>query len=276
MNRQKAILLNASNMESYPVYPYTFIQVPAIARRAGVEVACKDLLGIPQDSWGESIRNLIERHEPSMVLITLRNTDSMVAKDYQRDALKEGDGRAYFPIERTKELIAAIQGVTDLKIAVGGFGFSLLAEELMRYLRPDFGVFGGPDGFFEHFYEIRQGEYAQVSNLLYLQEGELIANPRRFYPPFSGAEYSSRAIKEMMSFYDAFPSPGFQGAPVEIMRGCCHTCVFCAEPHVEGARVQYRDLSAVMADIEILADQGVSRLYMISSELNPEGNEFLL
>ncbi|MEA3439181.1 MAG: hypothetical protein U9R58_02760, partial [Chloroflexota bacterium] len=42
------------------------------------------------------------------------------------------------------------------------------------------------------------------------------------------------------------------------------------------ARVQYRDLSAVMADIEILADQGVSRLYMISSELNPEGNEFLL
>ena len=56
MSNTKMVLLNASNMETYPVYPYAFIQVPAIARRVGIEVVCKDLLGVPQATvvnWGQ-------------------------------------------------------------------------------------------------------------------------------------------------------------------------------------------------------------------------------
>ena len=70
----KTLLLNVSNMETYPVYPYAFIQVLAIARRAGVQVVCKDLLGIAQEEWGNTIQDLITRHDPEMFLITLRNT----------------------------------------------------------------------------------------------------------------------------------------------------------------------------------------------------------
>jgi hypothetical protein len=109
-----------------------------------------------------------------------------------------------------------------------------------------------------------------------LQQDQLISNPRISYPPLAGTEYTPQAIEEMMEFYVSFPSPGFQGAPVEIMRGCSHSCVFCSEPHVVGKQVKYRDLSAVMADIEMLVDHGIARMYMISSELNPEGNEFVL
>jgi len=36
MSDHKALLLNASNMESFPIFPYAFIQVPAVAHRAGV------------------------------------------------------------------------------------------------------------------------------------------------------------------------------------------------------------------------------------------------
>ena len=45
MSNPKVLLLNASNKEDFPVYPYAFIQVSAIARQAGIEVICKDLLG---------------------------------------------------------------------------------------------------------------------------------------------------------------------------------------------------------------------------------------
>ena len=79
-----------------------------------------------------------------------------------------------------------------------------------------------------------------------------------------------------MAFYDEFPKPGFQGAPVEIMRGCNHSCVFCSEPHVKGKQVRYRDLSSVMEDVEILVKHEITNLYIVSSELNPEGNEFVL
>lgn len=275
-SNRKVLLLNASNMETFPVYPYAFIQVSAIAREAGIEIICKDLLGAPKKKWEHTIRTLIEDHDPAMILITLRNTDSLTLKDYNAGP-KARDGRiAYFPIERTKELIAAVRAVTALKITLGGFGFSLLSNEIMSYLRADYGVFGGPDGFFAHFEAVLAGNLSEVPNLLYFQDNHLISNPRIFYPPSVNTEYTAQAIAEMMAFYTSYPTPGFNGAPVEIIRGCPHSCIFCAEPHVEGKQVRYRNLSAVMADVQILVDHGITKIYMISSELNPEGNEFIL
>ena len=104
-----------------------------------------------------------------MILITLRNLDSSVAQDYEPDASQEGGSRAYFPIQRTTELIAAIRAVSDSKVAVGGFGFSMLPNELMHYLRPDLGVFWGPDAFFAHFDDIQAGNLGEVANLLFFQ-----------------------------------------------------------------------------------------------------------
>jgi hypothetical protein len=276
MKPHPALLLNASNMETYPVYPYAFIQVPAVARQAGVQVVCKDLLGIPQQEWDATLQALVNRNNPEMFLITLRNTDSITLKDYQPAGSGQAGGIDYFPIERTRALIACLRGISNRKIVVGGFGFSLLAEDLMGYLRPDLGVFGGAKAFFSHYADILKGNYAGIANLLYFQDGRLIVNPQTFEPPFPGREYTPQAVDEMMAFYAAFPSPGFEGAPIEVMRGCNHACVFCAEPHVEGWQVQYRDISAVIADIQILVDQGVTRMYMVSSELNPEGNGFML
>ena len=272
----KVLLLNASNLETHPVYPYAFVQVPAIARQVGIEVVCKDLLGIPSQSWGKTVGELIEQNKPAMILITLRNTDSLELQDYKLDGENAEAGEAYFPIERTRKLIAAIRDISDLKIALGGFGFSLLPGELMHDLRPDFGVWGDPDDFFAQFDEIQNGHLDQVVNLMFFREDRLVSNERVLYPPFGDAEYMPQTIAEMMAFYDAFPKPGFQGAAVEIMRGCNHSCVFCAEPHSKGNKVRYRDLAAIMQDIEILVDHGITCVYLVSSELNPEGNEFVL
>ncbi|NQT98108.1 MAG: radical SAM protein [Candidatus Marinimicrobia bacterium] len=276
MSSQKVLLLNASNMDKFPVYPYAFIQVPAVARQVGIKVICKDLMGIPHEKWKQTIQTLIERHNPAMILITLRNIDSGTSKDYERDSSNGGDKSAYFPIERTKELIVIIRAISNLKIAVGGFGFSLLANDIMHKLHPDFGVFGGPNAFFSHFEDVKSGNLSMVANLLYFQENQLISNPRIFYPPHADTEYTAETIKAMMEFYTSFTSPGFEGAPVEIMRGCSHSCVFCAEPHSLGTKVRYRDLTTVMKDIEILVENGITKIYLISSELNPEGNEFIL
>lgn len=273
---KQVLLLNASNMESFPVYPYAFIQVPAIAQQYRIKVICQDLLGVPQERWMQTIEALIGQTNPVMILITLRNTDTLGSSDYETNALKGSNPDAYFPVERTRDLISIIRKTSQLKIAVGGFGFSLLPAELMHYLRPDIGVYEGPNDFFAKFEEIMNGNLDNVANLLFFKGKQLISNPRRLYPPLKEAEYTFEAIERMMDFYAAFPSPGFQGAAVEIMRGCNHSCVFCAEPHAKGARVRYRDLSIVMKDIAILVGNGVTRIYMVSSELNPEGNGYVL
>ena len=173
-------------------------------------------------------------------------------------------------------MIDTIRTVTDVPVVVGGFGFTLLAQELMPILRPDFGVAGGADAFFLNFEEILQGDCQRVANLLYFQGDAVIANKRIYFPPAPQVEYSPQAIEEMLAFYDKFPKPGFEGAPVEIMRGCIHTCVFCCEPFVAGRKVQYRDLAAIMGNIKLLVRNHVIKIYMIMSELNPEGNGFIL
>jgi hypothetical protein len=276
MARHKVLLLNASNMEAYPVYPYAFIQVPAIARKSGIEVICKDLLGIPQEEWASTVQGLIRKNRPTMILITLRNTDSGVSEDYKQSASNEENGRAYFPIERTRELILSIRTVTNLKITLGGFGFSVMPTELMHKLRPDYGVCGEPDAFFAHFEDVLRGNLSVINNLLFFKDEHLHSNPRVFYPPLNDTEYTPQVIDDMRAFYQTFPKPGFEGASIEISRGCCHSCVFCSEPHVKGRRVRYRDLASVSQDIEFLVNHKITRLYIISSELNPEGNSFVL
>lgn len=276
MHKYRVLLLNAANMESFPVFPYAFVQVPAVARQANIEVVCQDLLGIPATEWPGTIKCLQEQHQPSMFLITLRNTDSMTYAEYQSNGHGKSTRKAYFPIERTKMLINTIRALSKKPIVIGGFGFSILAKELMPILRPDFGVFGGADEFFLYFQDIIQGEYRHVANLLYFQGEKVVANKRFYFPPSAEIEYTPQVIKDMMAFYDQFPEPGFQGAPVEIMRGCNHACVFCCEPFVAGRKVQYRDLKAIMGEIELLVENGINEMYMISSELNPEGNEFAL
>jgi hypothetical protein len=271
----KVLLLNGSNLPTFPVYPYAFIQVPAAARQFGIQVVSHDLLGTPQEAWGSLVQEQVEQHDPAMILVTLRNTDSLIAREYE-PAYEENGNRAYFPIHNTHALVQEIRKVTGVKIALGGFGFSVMPEAIMEFVRPDIGVFGGAAPFFEHFDKITASEFSGVPNLLYFQGGKLVSNPRVFSPPLNTPEYTPAGIKDMLSFYEKFPKPGFLGAPIEVMRGCCHTCVFCCEPHVGGFKVQYRDLSAILQDIETIVEGGITRLYMISSELNPEGNRFAL
>jgi hypothetical protein len=211
-----------------------------------------------------------------MILITQRNTDSIVIEDYDPGRNEDGSAQAYFPIERTKELIILLREITDLPITIGGFGFSLLAHEIMDYLHPDFGVVGGPDAFFARFENVLRGEHDGVANLLYWQNGQLHSNQIQYFPPLDQLEYTTSAIQEMMDFYAAFPEPGFQGAPVEITRGCNHGCRFCCEPIVAGRQVRYRDMAVIMSDIAMLVDHGINKIYMVSSELNPQGNDFIL
>ena len=88
MCKQRVLLLNASNMNSFPVYPYAFIQVPAVGRQAGIKAICQ--------------------HDPAMILITLRNTDSFVSQDYELPARQAARYQ-----NLSEKLIAASREVSD-------------------------------------------------------------------------------------------------------------------------------------------------------------------
>jgi len=48
----------------------------------------------------------------------------------------------------------------------------------MRYLRPDYGIVGGPDAFFEHFEDVlAKRDWGQIANLLRIENDILLEGP---------------------------------------------------------------------------------------------------
>ena len=265
------LLLNVSNYPSNPIFPYAFVQVSAVARKYEVQTQRFDLFGIAKDQWTKQIKQLIAQYSPRSVGITLRQVDSLIESDYLVDSVEK-----YLPVEDTKYLITIIRKHFTGAIVVGGFGFSAYAKLLIPYLQPDFGIQGEPDPFFEKFNSVlKRQNLADVKNLIYQDvSGEYRFNERSFIGPLQSVEYNDELADEILGFYKEAKS---FCVPVEVLRGCPMRCYFCAEPDVKGTRLNYRDLGAVMADVEFLTvKRGVRQIWFVASELNVTGPELAI
>ena len=277
MTSHSALMLNASNLNSNLTYPYAFVQVSEIADRHDIEIIRRELFGIQQADWADYLQGLLDKNDPEMILITLRNIDSGVSAEYEESA--DTDHPHYFPAQATQTLIDTLRERTDLKIAVGGFGFSIMAERVMEFARPDYGVTGEPDDFFEKFEWVLEGKNLdQVANLHFWEGNRLKSNPRTFFPPAQRGEYTEAIIREISAFHARFAEDEdvtlVDNIAIEDTRGCPHRCRFCSEPVVKGHKLFKRDLDAIRADIELVGKHGFNKVFFTCSELNPVDNGF--
>jgi len=69
--------------------------------------------------------------------------------------------------------------------------------------------------------------------------------------------------------FDCLPPPRAEGATafVSIMEGCSHYCTFCVVPYTRGEEIS-RPFEDVLADIVILAEQGVKEVTLLGQNVN--------
>jgi hypothetical protein len=70
--RVDLLLLNCTNLPWRPIYPYAFVQVGALARKAGLGVRTVDLLQIPRDRWEHFLKPIVEESQPRAVGLHIR------------------------------------------------------------------------------------------------------------------------------------------------------------------------------------------------------------
>ena len=272
------ILFNVSNHRNVKVFPYAFVQVTAVARRFNIHIKTIDLSFETPEQWQQIVNTVLQKYQPQMLGITLRNLDSLIAYDYSQSVDQTTDNEGdyqYFPVRHSKKFISLLRTLTDIPIVVGGCGFSISPVELFKHLEIDYGIVGEPEPFFKNFSNIlKRSHLHKVPNLVYRDDDKVIITTREYFAPSPIPEYDDTIFEEILNFYGEEHIAN-EFMPLEIMRGCPHHCSFCCEPNVYGTRVRVRDLDVVMSDLEFLYRHGLRSFWMVCSEINVHGHELL-
>ena len=241
-------LVNTNRMTPL-VAPIGLDYVAGAARQAGIATAVLDL-GTAADP-AAAMREYFSSHNPTLVGLTFRNIDDCFWPS----------GKSFVPA--LVETVATLRTLTDAPIVLGGVGFSVVAEQLLKATGADFGVRGDGEPAIVALARELEGRRRldRVPGLLVYDGAAVRQNPPAW--PETVSPPAARDAIDNAAYFRL----GGQGA-VETKRGCDRRCLYCADPLAKGPRVRRRDPAGVADEVEALLAQGVDVLHLADSEFN--------
>ena len=244
----RVLLISANvTLSPYPVYPLGMSMVAAALTRAGHTVRQTDFLVLETDL--DAVGREVKQFGPELVGISVRNIDNvnLVHEKYY--------------IDNVKNIVGRVKEVTGAKVLLGGAGFSLVPELILRETGADYGIVG-------------EGELLTV---------EFADNAARgVYPdrpilgpdaPLCGGEIDAALYDERLVEFYRKSGNIFS---IQTKRGCASKCLYCTYPVLEGVALRCRDPRAVVDDIELLRDKfGAKYLFFVDSVFNDDEGRYL-
>lgn len=189
---------------------------------------------------------------PDVVGISLRNIDSTNKRII----------RFYYP--HIKEIIQTIKAVSPARIIIGGSGFSMFAETIMKdEPRIDLGVYlEGERSFPKLLNNLDQPE--KVPGVFYRKQGKVL---------FSGQPEMSRFDDTVTPDFSVVPMAPYRkvdhAVGVQTKRGCALKCIYCIYPFLNGRCYRLKPPLAVVDEIEVLVRRHkVHRFMFVDSVFN--------
>lgn len=230
-------LIIAANLctDPYPVYPLGMSVIAAAAEQAGHTVRQFDLLA----NGRQSLEGTIAAFHPDAIGISIRNLDTVNSRNR---------GTAF--LQTAFDTVALCRKLSQAPILLGGPGFSLLPEEILKHSGADYGITG-------------EGETAVVRLLADLESGHppeqrLI---RGTPGPQSGALYPD----DLLNAYCAETHI----LSLQTKRGCPFSCLYCSYPALEGHEIRERDpddVTGELADLQRRAPDAM--FYFVDAVFN--------
>jgi len=243
------VLLIGANVASTPyyVYPLGLSMIASALENAGHKVRQFDFL--KNQMSVESIENEIRLFLPDIIGISLRNIDNVNLMNNQRY------------IDAVKEIVSKIRYVTEAPIVMGGSGFSIMPEAVLREVGADYGIVGEGESLMVQFTD-------NASKDIYPEKGCIRSSNH-----MKGQEIPSACYDpDIMQYY--LKSGNI--ASVQTKRGCTHKCVYCAYPVLEGSVIRPRNPASVANDIETLInDHKATYIFFTDSVFNDDDGNFL-
>ncbi len=244
------ILLISVNRERmpFPVFPLGLAYIAKGLREEGHPMEVVDLCFAQEVS--NDLKSTLDRFQPGLIGISLRNLDNLT---YPTSV-------SY--LKGVEEVIGICRQQGSSRLVIGGSGFSLAPQELLRHLDVDFGIVGeGEEAFPKLVRSLEKGEPIAPSPYLLVKE-------KPFPPLIEGARVFPVQSPDR-SFFEThrYLEEGGMGN-IQTKRGCPFSCIYCTYPLLEGKKVRLREAGDVVDEIQRLAEEEVDYVYFVDDIFN--------
>lgn len=245
------VLLISPNTEkiNMTVMPLGLACVAASVKNAGHDVVLLDLMF--EEDVEAALGRALAAFQPGCIGISVRNID-----DQERESPR-------FLLEEVRAVVMQCRALSDAPIVVGGAGYSIFPESVLRYLEADFGIEG-------------EGELAFVELLARLERG----HDMRGLPGLALFGCAAKNPPEIIGCPDIAPLPGpdilAQWAakhpepwiPVQTRRGCPLKCSYCSTSCIEGTRTRKRSPEQIVPWLQAWVQSGFNRFFFVDNTFN--------
>jgi radical SAM superfamily enzyme YgiQ (UPF0313 family) len=225
------------------------LYLAAALRRGGHEVQLADLMfsKAPQ----EDIRRAIETFSPTIIALSIRNLEVIVARERLFGSY-------------LSECCRTIRRHSNAPLVLGGPGFSLFPRELMASLKADYGIVYEGELAFPLLLEAlaQQTPLTDVPGLLWWDGEELRVTPEQCPKNLDHVPFQA------IDLIDAAKYRRWRGhLGVVTKKGCAQRCTFCPEQAGPGHRVRLRSPLVVADEMDHLQRQTGLRYFDFADPL---------
>lgn len=244
-----ALLINPNScIEPHPVFPIGLAFLQQSLQNQGIHVDIWDRL---VDSE-QALVDYINQGSHTLIGISIRNIDN-VSMESPEDF-----------IERMKTSLVPIFNNCQIPIVLGGAGFSIFPEELLRELGATYGLTG-------------EGEHSLPLLINALHQGNTLDSI-----PGLWINQETHTLRTQPSYMNGgeiptcFPDPVWLQkykelggiANVQTQRGCALNCCYCTYPVIEGKCYRLREPQDVAQELDHLEKHGVKYAFFVDSVFN--------
>ena len=252
MTADVSLLLVNTNRMTPPIAPVGLEYVAEAVAQSGVAVEVADL-AMTDNPHGELKRRLAQLR-PTLVGLSFRNVDDCFWPS----------GKSFLP--ELEAQLKTIRGATDAPVALGGVGFSIFAEAIVRRTGVEFGVLGDGEVALPRLLDAIAGNtrFDEVPGLVWREGQHLRRNPPAW--PDELHVPTSRSFIDLPNYFRRGGQVG-----IETKRGCDRACIYCADRLAKGTRCRLRPPQDVADEFESLLRQGVDVVHLCDAEFNIPG-----
>jgi radical SAM superfamily enzyme YgiQ (UPF0313 family) len=242
------ILLLSTNVfsEPYAVYPLGMSVIAGALTDAGHEVRQFDPMLCGNGKCYEKLSELLQEFHPDAIGVSIRNLDNMDSSDESEPLIHD-----------SIETIRHLRALSSAPVILGGSGFSLQPEAILRLTGADYGIVG-------------EGEEAVVRLFSRLSHGEIVTE--KLHYACTEKQFGAVYQEDILDYYNKESN----SIPLQTKRGCAFNCIYCTYPMLEGHCVRMRDPEEVVSEIITLHQRFPdAMLYLVDAVFNDPGKQYL-